>query len=210
MNTRSLFVVSNAEASDEGTRVVVRNASVFIAATLVAGCMQTEPKQSPVAAGFRLDGRSVLTASARVDYGPTVQPIVINNDFGGELAQYVIATRRLKISGEAIQFRGQCDSACTLLLSLPKKRLCVYPGASFGFHRAYGASAHLNKSATAYMRRTYPVWVDKWIETEGGLTSDIKRMNFDYVRRHLPLCPQTGFRGIAVRETHHRRRSDDI
>jgi hypothetical protein len=181
----------------KGIRLVFRNAAVFIALILVAGCVRTEVGRSPVAANFRLNGNSVLASSTQVNYGAPGKPIVISNDYGGELVRYVFATKKLRRSGEAIRLRGQCDSACTLLLSLPKKRLCVYPGASFGFHRAYGASTDMNRSATAYMRRAYPGWVNKWIDAEGGLTSDIKRMDFEYLRRHIPLCPQASVRAVG-------------
>ncbi len=178
---------------------MIRRAWVLIAASLVAGCMQMQSRPSYVVENFQSDAAGstglVLASSASLAYYPAVlmgranRPIVIHNDPGGELIRYALWTKKVDENGEAIRFRGRCDSACTLFLSLPAERLCVYPGASFGFHRPYGASAHVNGVATQYMRRIYPIWVNEWIDAEGGLTSNIKRMSFNYASKYVPTCP---------------------
>lgn len=63
-------------------------------------------------------------------------PLVIDNDPGGDIDQEWLWVSRIELAGTPIRFRGECDSACTLLLSLPKSQMCAEPTALFGFHLA--------------------------------------------------------------------------
>jgi len=61
------------------------------------------------------------------------QPVkVVMNDRGGLLGQRAQEIRVLAQTGQRVELRGQCLSACTLYLKLPNA--CVAPNATFGFH----------------------------------------------------------------------------
>lgn len=124
---------------------------------------------------------SLNTASAR----PVIQ---ISNNSGGQIAQYALRVSSARQNGAKVVFAGRCDSACTLYLSLPKGRTCIRPGAAFGFHLPYGASARNNKVAAKYMLRKYPSWVRSWISSKGGLTPGLKTMGYGYASRFIPKC----------------------
>jgi hypothetical protein len=114
----------------------------------------------------------------------------VSHDTGGYVIDYAIKMRKMERSGRAIRFSGRCDSACTLFLALPEKKACVSKGAAFGFHLPSGSSAGDNRIAANFMLKTYPAWVRNWLDANGGLTKQLKVMNFDYASRHLPECAQ--------------------
>ena len=61
------------------------------------------------------------------------QPVkVVMNDRGGLLGQRAEEIRVLAQTGQRVELRGQCLSACTLYLKLPNA--CVAPDAVLGFH----------------------------------------------------------------------------
>ena len=57
---------------------------------------------------------------------------VVRSDRGGLLGQRSEEIRALRASGQRVELRGTCLSACTMYLSLPN--VCVAASASFGFH----------------------------------------------------------------------------
>ncbi len=62
-------------------------------------------------------------------------PIVIFNDIGGDPYEYARIWDRLAKTGKQVQL-GECNSACTMFLSLPN--MCMLPGRRFGFHAPSG------------------------------------------------------------------------
>lgn len=66
---------------------------------------------------------------------PAPAAIVINLDTGGYVDDYFAAAESFTRSQRPIEVRGECRSACTVLLEVPT--LCVAPGAVFRWHHAY-------------------------------------------------------------------------
>lgn len=118
----------------------------------------------------------------------TVGLLVIASDSGGDVVSYAIRVSHAKRRNTKVEFRGKCQSACTLFLSLPTDQVCITPGASFSFHKAHSASADMNAWGTQYLLKTYPAWVVDWIEKKGGLSRNLLHMSYDYAARHLPPC----------------------
>ena len=118
----------------------------------------------------------------------TKRTVNISSDRGGYVVKYMLKMREHERKGTKLRFTGRCDSACTLYLALPKSQTCISPGARFGFHRPFGASADGNRLVQNVMERTYPAWVRSWIAKSGGLTKDIKVMPYSYAKRYLPTC----------------------
>lgn len=65
------------------------------------------------------------------------ETIVVHRDPGGYLGERGRRIRQLHNTGQRVELRGICYSACTMYLGLPNT--CVAPSASFGFH---GPSSH--------------------------------------------------------------------
>ncbi|MGR3485111.1 MAG: hypothetical protein ACU0BF_07180 [Paracoccaceae bacterium] len=64
-----------------------------------------------------------------VDFDRT--ELLIFNDTGGNPAEYELMWLRLAATGKPVRL-GECNSACTMFLSLPD--VCLLPGRRFGFH----------------------------------------------------------------------------
>ena len=129
----------------------------------------------------------VLAACSQAS-GASTSAARIGSDRGGEIITYAMRVAELKSADRDVRFSGACDSACTLHLSLPRSKTCVSAGASFGFHLPYGSSPKNNQVAANYLMRSYPGWVRSWIAARGGLSGNMKRMDFAYASQHLPVC----------------------
>lgn len=57
---------------------------------------------------------------------------IIRDDPGGSVAQRLRMIAHLRAAGTQVEIRGQCDSACTMLLGLPNT--CVARSSRLGFH----------------------------------------------------------------------------
>jgi hypothetical protein len=133
-------------------------------------------------------GLFLLTGVGSAYAFPTSGTFSISGDRGGHVVVYALRMLKLKQSGTQVQFRGSCDSACTLYLALPPRQVCVAPRTSFNFHLPYGASPSGNRVAASYMLRSYPSWVRNWIRSKGGLSNNIISMNYAYASKFLPSC----------------------
>ena len=138
---------------------------------------------SAISMGFFL-----LTSVGGAYAFPTSGSISISGDRGGYVVVYALRMLKLKQSGRQVQFRGSCNSACTLYLALPPRQVCVAPQTSFNFHLPYGASASGNMAAASYMLRSYPSWVRSWIRSKGGLSGRMISMNYTHASKFLPTC----------------------
>jgi len=94
--------------------------------------------------------------------------LVIKNDFGGAITEYMIRYQKMKIDGASLVIDGECDSACTMFMGfIPPQNTCVTENAKIGIHRAS------RPEGTMYLMMLYPFTVKLWIMTE-GITEDIK------------------------------------
>src|SRR6056297_1978047 len=151
----------------------------------------TSIKKMALAATFALV--SAFPASSDIP----VQPVLIATGPGGSVVDFARRVTTARSQSTPVRFRGQCASACTLFLSLPTESTCISRGASFTFHRAYGASAQMNDWATIYMMERYPALVQRWINERGGLTDVLLHMNYRYALQFIPPC---GPRGVSGKE----------
>lgn len=115
------------------------------------------------------------------------KPIVITNDTGGQIADYIARRKQLAASGRKVVIRGKCNSACTILITLPNA--CLDPKATIGFHQpstgggSFGMPI-LNPLIGQYYRNgILDMWNRKW----GRSTKLTKISAKEYVR----LDPQT-------------------
>ena len=100
---------------------------------------------------------------------PRAGVIVLQDQPGGFLDGYKRLFEAIEASGNNVEIRGKCLSACTLVLSyIPKERLCFHETAWLGFHHAgsfYGASTEASQA----MFDRYPQDIRKWLQQKGGL-----------------------------------------
>ena len=130
------------------------------------------------------------TTAAAADYR-------ITRDHGGLVDEYKAKYAKIRDRGERVIIDGICNSACTLVLGIvPLNRICVTPKASLGFHQAYYDKAWTlgvkvtSYTGTADLVSYYPKSVKDWINRNGGLTPDMKRVkNGPDLWAMLDPCP---------------------
>ncbi|SHK63364.1 hypothetical protein SAMN05444000_1503 [Shimia gijangensis] len=125
---------------------------------------------------------------AEASQSASANPLVIYSDNGGKLSKYAVAVSNARAMNTSVKIKGKCQSACTLYLSMPQSQICISRGASFVFHKAHGSSARLNNWGTQFLLANYPAWVQNWINSKGGLSNNLIRMNYEYASRYLPPC----------------------
>ena len=102
----------------------------------------------------------------------------IADDRGGRTGAYVNKYQGLRSSGETVVIDGLCASACTIVLgAVPHDKICVTSRATLGFHAAWDFGAEgrtiTDREATLVLYSMYPMPVQRWIATRGGLTPHI-------------------------------------
>jgi hypothetical protein len=122
----------------------------------------------------------------------------ITRDHGGLVEDYKAKYAQIRDSGERVVIDGVCNSACTLVLGIvPLNRICATPKASLGFHQAYYDKAWtfgfkiISDTGTADLMSYYPKPVKDWINRNGGLTPEMKRVkNGPDLWAMIDPCPE--------------------
>ena len=102
-------------------------------------------------------------------------PLVVGNNPGGLVVQFLGQEQTLEAQGRGVVVVGRCASACTVVLHNPN--VCVAPGGSFMFHKAFLARPTPqgllrgpdDEQTTAVLWSMYPSGVQAWINAHGGL-----------------------------------------
>jgi hypothetical protein len=116
----------------------------------------------------------LLETIAIWDKGLKVTPpskTVFRNELGGALDQHWKRFTLLLASGDQVEIRGKCQSACTLIMArIPKSRLCFADNAHLAFHWARHVSGDgpLDREGTQWMLDRYPDDLRAWINSMGG------------------------------------------
>jgi hypothetical protein len=121
-------------------------------------------------------------------FEPYVASVVIRNNPGGMIGDFLTFRWFLDHYNVLVIFDGSCVSACTLLLSLPPEQICVTRRATFSFHRARHQDMRVEDAATDAVFKMYPQWVQKFILDNGGLRRDFIQMSAAYAHAHLREC----------------------
>jgi len=114
--------------------------------------------------------------------------VTIIDDHGGYVIDYMIRVMELRETKQEVRFAGRCDSACTLLLGLPKDQTCLGPGAYFRFHAPLAPTDVDAELVGQAMMSKYPSWVRTFINDHGGLTNQLVTMDFEYASRFVRMC----------------------
>jgi hypothetical protein len=123
--------------------------------------------------------------------------VLIKNDGGGDIPQYIAKYLYLQLSGERVVIDGDCLSACTLALGLlAQDRRCFTNKARLGFHAAYtesGTPRIRNPLGTDVFWLVYPPEIRRWISRHGGLTSRMIYLEGNELAAMYPPCRRPKF-----------------
>lgn len=118
--------------------------------------------------------------------------VLIKNDGGGDILQYIAKYLYLQLRGERVVIDGDCLSACTLALGLlAKDRRCFTNEARLGFHAAwieFGTSRIRDPLGTGVFWLVYPAEIRRWISGHGGLTSRVIYLEGKELAAMYPPC----------------------
>jgi hypothetical protein len=116
----------------------------------------------------------------------------IGNDMGGPLGKYLLMFTRLRDSGEMIVLDGNCFSACTLVTTIPKERICVTKRAVLGFHAGWvddqTGKRVTSEEGTRLLYELYPPAIRRWISNHGGLGARTILLKGRELAAFYPLC----------------------
>ena len=100
---------------------------------------------------------------------------VLYNEPGGIIQDHVKRWRALAASGDDVEIRGPCVSACTLIMAfVPSDRICFGEAASLQFHMAGYVNQEPNIDTARWMLNQYPQDIRLWIGAKGG----VEKMTF--------------------------------
>lgn len=134
--------------------------------------------------------------------------MLISEDRGGQIGQYLQAFAALRSSGEDVVIDGNCYSACTLVLGLiPRERVCATPNARFGFHAAWmpdeNGRPQTSAMGTAALWNIYPNPVRHWISRHGGLSRKMLFIQGRELSQVVPMCgTRTKHVASSIRSRH--------
>jgi hypothetical protein len=136
---------------------------------------------------------AILLASGASSASATM---LISEDRGGQIGQYLQAFASLRSSGEHVVIDGNCFSACTLVLGLiPRERICATSRARLGFHAAWmpddSGRPVTSPMGTQALWNIYPHKVRSWIGRHGGLTRKMLFLQGDELASIVPSCGTT-------------------
>jgi hypothetical protein len=115
-----------------------------------------------------------LRAFGRAIESPPRLKTVLYDEPGGMIAEHWQRWMKLAGSGDDVEIRGACVSACTLIIAhIPSDRLCFGENASLQFHPSRdpktGEPDVSNAlGSTQWMINQYPQDIRLWIKNKGG------------------------------------------
>ncbi|WP_126978264.1 hypothetical protein [Frigidibacter oleivorans] len=117
-------------------------------------------------AGLALAGPAEAQSTRRSNYA--MAPLVVRDDPGGRVDHRAAEIAKLRKSGQPVELRGECFSACTMYLALPNA--CTARNTMFGFHGPSYYGAPLPKFDFEYWSKIiashYPPKLAQWYMTK--------------------------------------------
>jgi hypothetical protein len=101
---------------------------------------------------------------------------VLYDESGGILQEHIKRFKALAASGNNVEVRSYCPSACTMIVAyVPSDRICFAEGTGLGFHMAQEmvgtdyATLKLSPKTAQWMVDQYPQAIREWIIDRGGV-----------------------------------------
>ena len=126
-----------------------------------------------------------------MDLPPAAAEVTIAGQNGGNVRAHVARVIDYDAAGTHVRITGACVSACALILALPPDRICVGPGARFGFHQPVKGNGTMAITDIGdAITDVYPPFVQQWLKSRyGGLPSGRPQMmGYDVLRQHYATC----------------------
>lgn len=123
--------------------------------------------------------------------GPSRAEYYINDSWGGSIEEFRAELGPIARSKERVHVEGRCYSACTVILSLPRSRICIGPRTEFGFHAAFDVIGGVKKTSaqgTMELIGLYQRPIFDWIVEHGGLTPHAIVLTGAPLRKLFPRC----------------------
>jgi hypothetical protein len=144
---------------------------------------------------LKATGLGALTVLALIwaACSPASSAVLIRNDRGGQIGQYLQRFAEVRASGQAVVIDGECLSACTLVLGLvPPERICITDKAKLGFHAAWAPDKKgkpiTSATGTAVLWEFYPPKIHRWLKKRGGLTPKMVFLEGQQLERMYKAC----------------------
>lgn len=106
-------------------------------------------------------------------------PIIVRNDPGGDVGARANKIRAMADSGQSVEIRGACYSACTMYLGLPGS--CISRNVQFGFHRPSFYGAALAPDQFEFWSRIiaahYPPALRNWYLAQGRYSARLQMLS---------------------------------
>src|SRR5258708_13635650 len=113
----------------------------------------------------------VAAVSVSVAHANEAHRTELGLEWGGNLIDHIERWQALDKSGDVIEIRGPCVSACTMVMAfIPRERLCFGVQGELRFHAARDGQSATESSLywTNWMIQRYPQDIRTWIESRGG------------------------------------------
>lgn len=134
----------------------------------------------------------ILVFSINESHSKTTNEVLVTDNLGGEIRHFVRDIKKYNKNNTLVKIEGDCMSACTLFLSLDN--VCIYPSTRFWFHSAFYIKdnvKHPHYYMNIAMYKTYPGWVQSWLDTVPPLViSPSTMMPYDLPFKHVRLCKE--------------------
>ena len=141
---------------------------IAIGITGAAFGQQPVPPAPPLTDAARPPAIDMLSRSGALTVTP--ERVVITYGAGGLLFEHNLKYMGYRNAGMAVEMRGPCYSACTLITAyVGKDKLCIGQGAFFAFHQVrtlYGKKVMPAETALMYWQQ--PIEIRDWIDRAGG------------------------------------------
>ena len=117
-----------------------------------------------------------------IDHPPT---ITVQHDAGGSVGEYLNRIHDAKAVHALVEIDGDCFSACTLYLGLPRDHVCITHHARLGFHKT---SELMGVSFDDVLLNHYPPVIRNWLENTGGLTHNLRYLEYPELKSLFKTC----------------------
>ncbi len=120
------------------------------------------------------------------------KPLVIESSMGGSVTAFQIKALQLFAAGTPVIIDGPCMSACTLIVDVDRKNVCITTKAILGYHQA--ATRDENGQITETFPLNYETpGLNAYIQSRGGLPSpdaaNLMLMDFNQAKQFYRPCP---------------------
>lgn len=132
--------------------------------------------------------RILIVAASLSASSAALAEFVVRDDSGGAIRAYYQRVLELNQRGESVRIGGTCGSACTLYLAA--QRYCVEADARLRFHAVHlKGNDKMARLFTRWLFSKYPQGVQRWIKSQGGLSSRALTLRAEALAKVVRICP---------------------